>query len=181
MIGLDLDQEREPAAIAVAVMELRKLGRYSVGIHYVVRHLERLSDGAPSASAAVRVAEIVTGVERQARRRPRLYVNVSGFGRSVLRPLRRKGVPMPMTPVVLVEGYQQPTRDDEEVTLGKEWLVCWLEDRSDARKLHLPTGAEAEKLKGELLEYESGDDELGSLVTALGLAVYEDYKGPLML
>ena len=85
-----------------------------------------------------------------------------------------------MTPVVLVEGYLRPTRDDEEVTLGKEWLVCLLEERSDAGKLHLPTGAEAEKLKGELLGYESGD-ELGSLVTALGLAVYEDYKGPLML
>ena len=80
---------------------------------------------------------------------------------------------------------------EDKVTLGKAYLVSRLQALLQCNRLHLPATAESRALAQELLDYEirveeDANERYGAfrggshddLVTALGLAVQFDPKGP---
>jgi len=181
-IGLDVNEKREFTTIAVAEREDREATNGKSGVHHVVRHLERLSEGSyPDVPA--RVAEIVNGVPPPTGRfsylyRLFLYVNVSDVGTPVLDVLEHAGVQAHLMSAFLTHGQERDEDEKErEVRLGRAWLVSRLQALLETGRLHLPQTPEAEALRRELLEYENSDDTSGSLVTALGLAVQVDRRG----
>ncbi len=170
-VGLDIDESRKPAAIAVVRTERKKDERGKTRTHYNVSVLERLSARPPD-EAVERVAEIVDEATRLDRgKRPTLYGNVTATGRPALGALSGRGVRAEMKPVYLTPGDQQP-EEDGGVRLGKGWLVCRLQELLQAERLHVLDAAVAEELKQEVLDPIPGDDSLGSLMTAVGLAVW---------
>jgi hypothetical protein len=181
-IGLDANRKGEFTTIAVADREDRRATNGESEVHHVVGHLERLSEGSyPNVPA--RVAEIVNGVPRPTGRysylhRLFLYVNVTDVGTPVLDVLEHAGVRAHLVPAFLTEGHERDESEKEdEVRLGRGWLVSRLQALFETGRLHLPRTPEAEELKRELLEYEETGDRSGSLVTALGLAVQVDQRG----
>ncbi len=91
LIGVDIGQKRDPTAICVAVTERRKVaGRTEV--HFLVRHLERLSLGTPYPDVARRVGEVSDGARRRTRQSPMLYLDATGVGKPVV-DILREGVP----------------------------------------------------------------------------------------
>jgi hypothetical protein len=166
-VGLDIDESRKPAAIAVVRTERKKDERGKQRTHYNVWVLERLS-GRPYDEAVERVAEIVAEATRQdGGKRPTLYGNVTAAGRPALGALSGRGVRAQMIPVYLTEGDQQ-SEEGGTVKLGKDRLVCRLQDLLQDQQLHVldAAGAGAKELEQEPL------DSLGSLMTAVGLAVW---------
>ena len=169
-VGLDIDGDGKPAAIAVARTERRE-----DGTHYIVSVLERLS-GRPYDEAAERVAGIVDEAKRRDRSKyqPRLYGNVTATGRPALVALRGHGVQARMIPAYLTPGDGRPVEEDGELRLGQGWLVSRLQDLLDDEKqqLHVLDAALAKELEQELMDWRPSDDSLGSLTTAVGLAVW---------
>jgi len=176
-IGLDIDENGKPTAVAAVTTEGRKEpgARWRRG-HRDVWVLESLS--ASSYDEAVRrVAEIVDEATRRAPRyQPTLYGNVTGTGKAVLGALRGKGVRAKMKPVYLTPGDERTEKDDG-VRLGTGWLVSRLQDLLQNDRFHLLDAVGAEELKQELLDYRHTDDSLGSLMTALGLAAQDEWSG----
>lgn len=195
-IGVDIGQQRDPTAIAVAQQQDRLDGAR----HYVVRHLERLPLGTPYPAVAARVAALVPGVRRQLTEYEReswervdqlrlaieLVIDATGVGRPVVDLMTAAGVPV--TAVTFTHGDRRTEgwRDgSKEVTLGKAWLVSRLQVLFQTNRLHLPARhPEADAMLRELLDYEikidaNAHDSYGAfrtgahddLVTALGLAV----------
>ena len=70
-----------------------------------------------------------------------------------------------MIPVYLTEGDQQ-SEEGGTVKLGKDRLVCRLQDLLQDQQLHVLDAAGAKELEQEPL------DSLGSLMTAVRLAVW---------
>ena len=168
-VGLDIDESGSPEAIAVARTERKKDERGKTRTHYNVSVLERLSARPPD-EAVERVAEIVDEATRLDRgKRPTLYGNVTATGRPALGALSANGIRARMKPIYLTEGDQQ-SEEGGAVKLGKDRLVCRLQDLLQDRRLHLPDTAEARELMQELLDWTP--DSLGSLTTAVGLAVW---------
>lgn len=194
-IGIDIGQQRDPTAIAVAEQERREGAE-----HYLVRHLERLPLGTSYPQIAERLAAVVAGVKARlaepARYRVapgvaivatppkaslRVYVDATGVGKPVVDLLRGTGCRV--TAVYFTHGDRR-TVERGEVRLGKAWLVSRLQALLQTNRIHLPRTAEAEALADELLDYEikvdeNANDKYGAfkvgthddLVTALGLAV----------
>ena len=174
-VGLDIDENGKPTAVAAVTME----GRMEPGarwrrVHRDVWALQRLS--ASSYDEAVRrVAEIVDEATRRARGyQPTLYGNVTATGKPALGALGGKGVRAEMKPVYLTPGDERVEGGDG-VKLGRGWLVSRLQDLLQNERFHLLDAACAGELKQELLDYRHTDDSLGSLMTALGLAVQEEW------
>jgi hypothetical protein len=167
-VGLDIDEGGKPAAIAVARTERRE-----DGTHYIVSVLERLS-GRPYDEAAERVAGIVDEAKRRDRSKyqPRLYGNVTATGRPALVALRGHGVQARMIPAYLTPGDGRPKEEDGELRLGQGWLVCRLQELVQAEQLDVLDAALAKELEQELMDWRPSDDSLGSLTTAVGLAVW---------
>ena len=174
-IGLDIDENGKPTAIAAATVRWQN-ERRKEGLYRDVWALESLS--ASSYDEAVeRVAEIADEATREARGyQPTLYGNVTTAGRAVLGALRGNGIRAEMKPVYLTPGDERTEKDDG-VTLGRGWLVSRLQKRLQSGGLHLPDNAAAEELTQELLDYRHTDDSLGPLMTALGLAVHKEWSG----
>ncbi len=113
-----------------------------------------------------------------------LYVDATGVGTPVLDMLVAEG--MPAQPVYFNHGDRRLIQDDN-IVLGKAWLVSRLQVLLQSGRIHLPRTAEAEVLAKELLDYEirvseNANDTYGAfkvgshddLVTALGLAVQHE-------
>jgi hypothetical protein len=176
-VGLDIDDDGKPAAIAVARMERRRDETGKERTHHDVCVLERLS-ARPYDDAVKRVAEIVDEAKSRGRSKyqPTLYGNVTATGKPVLGALRGNGVRARMIPAYLTEGDRQ-SEENGEVRLGEGWLVCRLQELVQDGWLHLPGTAEVKELMQELLDWRPGDDQLGSLMIAVGLAVWKGWSG----
>ena len=172
-VGLDIDGDGKPTAIAVARTEQRNDERGKQRTHYKVWILERLS-GKPDDEAVKRVAEIVDEAKRRDRSKypPKLYGNVTATGKPVLGALRGNGVRARMIPAYLTPGDGRPEEEDGELRLGQGWLLSRLQELVQAEQLDVLDPSLAKELEQELMDWRPGDDSLGSLTTSVGLAVW---------
>ena len=176
-VGLDINEGGKPAAIAVVRTERKNDERGKQRTHHNVWVLERLSARTHD-EAVKRVAEIVDDAKRRDRSKyqPRLYGNVTATGMTALEMLSGNGVQARMIPVYLTPGDGQPVEENGEVRLHTGWLVSRLLKLLRADQLQLdPAGAK--ELEQELMDWRLGDDSLGSLMMAVGLAVQKDWCG----
>lgn len=184
VIGVELGQKRSPTAVAVVQGARRWPPDPSPGPHFTVRYLERLPPGTRFPSVAARLREISRSVAARTHHFPEVFVDVTGLGGPIFDVVKR-GVPR-MNPVYFTHGDRR-TEGQDELHLGKAWLVARLQALLQTGILHLPKTPDAEALAQELLDYEievTGDanERYGAfrvgvhddLVTALGLAVQED-------
>ena len=172
-VGLDINENGKPTAIAVVRMQRRadEAGRQRT--FRDVWALERLSAICYD-EAVERVAEIVDEATRRAGGyQPTLYGNVTATGRAVLGALKGNGIPAQMKAAYLTAGDRR-VEEDDGVKLGKGWLVFRLQELLQTGRLLLPGSVGVEELKQELLDYRHADDSLGPLMIALGLAVQEE-------
>lgn len=197
-VGVDIGQQVDPTAVAVAELEERKNGT-RMDDHYLVRHLERLPLGTSYPGVADRLAAVVQGVRGQVATRPlaqrslvlRIYLDATGVGKPVVDVLRDRG--LRVTGCYFTHGDRR-TADEHGVTIGKAWLVSRLQVLLQSDRLHLPQTPEATVLAKELLDYEirvdeNANDTYGAfkvgthddLVTALGLAVQGGDRAPRLL
>lgn len=191
-IGIDIGQKVDPTAIAV----LEKVKRTD-GEHYIARFLQRLPLGTPYPAIAERLGQIVGNVQivtLNPAARPggmpatkvvmRTFVDATGVGQPVVDLLRVAGVE-PIACYFTHGDRRTEERVDgqEQVSIGKAWLVSRLQALLQTNRLHLPQTEEARVLARELLDYEirvseDANDRYGAfavgahddLVTALGLA-----------
>jgi hypothetical protein len=186
-IGVQIGQGREPTAIAVAEVERRTAGD-NVASHFQIRFLDRMPPGTSYPSVVERLVEIVTGVTTRTGSRPTLNVDATAAD-PVLDLLREKR----LEPVAchFNHGGRRNQIGFREVVIGKGFLVVRLKVLFQTGRLHLANTEESTLLREELLAYElrlddDADNRLGAfrvgsrddLVTALGLAVQEDDRGP---
>jgi hypothetical protein len=186
-IGVQIGQGREPTAIAVSEVERRTAGD-NVASHFQIRFLDRMPPGTSYPSVVERLVEIVTGVTARTGRRPTVNVDATAAD-PVLDLLREKR----LEPVAchFNHGGRRNRIDYREVVIGKGFLVVRLKVLLQTGRLHLAHTEETATLREELLAYElrlddDADNRLGAfrvgsrddLVTALGLAVQEDDRGP---
>ena len=194
VMGIDIGQQREFSALCVAETQTRETGDRSA-VHHLVRHLERLPIGTSFPEIAQRAAQVSAGIEARAGDRPRIYVDATGLGQTVVE-LFDEAVPgvRAVTPVFFTHGDRRIETGigwRSEVQLGKAHLVCRLQTLLQTARLHLPRTPASEILARELMEYEirvenDANERYGAfpvgtqddLVTALGLAVQQDPIGP---
>lgn len=185
LMGVDIGQKRDPTAICVVEAEDRDVdGRMEQ--HYHVRFLERLPLGTSYPEIARRIAQIAQRIERKTGEEPTLYVDATGVGAPIMDLLQEEAWNVFPIAVYFTHGDRR-TEGDDEVKLGKTYLVCRLQALLQTRRLHLPRTSEAQVLAQELLDYEIRVDENANvrygafrvgthddLVTALGLAVQKE-------
>jgi hypothetical protein len=202
-LGLDLGQSRDPTALAVAELDVRReqhgfrerelldgqpVPEYSEPEpHYVVRHLERLPLGTSYPGVVQRVKAVCEGLQGRTVAIAALYVDATGLGRPVIDMLIAARVPAAVIPVYFTHGDRRSLAEDGSITLGKAYLVSRLQVLLSHRRMHLPRTAEADALAKELADYEirvdaNANDTYGAfkvgshddLVTALGLSMQVD-------
>lgn len=186
-VGVQIGQGREPTAIAVAEVERRTAGE-NVASHFQIHFLDRMPPGTTYPAIVARLVEIVAGVTTRTGSRPTLNVDATAAD-PVLELLREKQ----LEPVAchFNHGGRRNRIDLREVVIGKGFLVVRLKVLFQTGRLHLANTEETAILREELLAYElrledDADNRLGAfrvgtrddLVTALGLAVQEDDRGP---
>lgn len=184
-IGVDIGQKRDPTAVCVAEVERRAVGGREE-VHFMVRHLDRLPLGTPYPEIARRLGEITGRVARRSRERPVTFVDATGVGKPVVDLLRERAHDTRIVPVYFTHGDRR-TEDEDEIKLGKAYLVSRLQSLLQTGRIHLPHTREAQALAEELRDYEirvdeNANDRYGAfkvgkhddLVTALGLAVQSD-------
>lgn len=189
-IGLDLGQRREPSALCVAEIEERQGSNDRWTDHFLVRHLERLPVGSTFPEVARRLAEVIVGIHRRTEESPFLFVDATGLGDPVVDLLRDEVPGVWVRPVYFNHGDRRFSEEDE-VRLGKAWLVARLQTLFQTAQLHLPRTQETEALREDLLEFqievrEDANERYGAfrvgprddLVTALGLATQPGPSGP---
>ena len=150
-----------------------------------MRHLERIASGTRYPEIVRRVGEVVGSVSDRTDYWPNVYVDVTGLGTPIVTLLRDEIYGCWVRPVYFTHGDRR-TIENDEIRLGKAWLVTRLQTLLQAGHLHLPRTDQAEVLAKELLDYEihvepDANDRYGAfrvgrnddLVTALGLAVQE--------
>jgi hypothetical protein len=194
-VGVDIGQKVDPTAIAV-VEAVRKDEEWA----FLTRHLERLPLGTPYKDAAQRTSEIVAGVRdrmlassasgRLERGGIALYVDATGVGAPIVEILKERIGPRVCTirAVYFTHG-DRLTRREDGLSLGKAYLVSRMQALLQLKRIELPRTRVAEELAEELLDYEirvdeDANDKYGAfkvgahddLVTALGLAVFQDPK-----
>lgn len=195
-IGIDIGQQRDRTAIAVAEIEERQ------GVeHHIIRRLERLPLRTPYHEIAARLAAVVEGVRMRAMQDevdrlalprmqrgpeqeivPTVYVDATGLGKPLMDALAVEGVPL--IAVYFTYGDKRIPQGDRSISLGKAWLVSRLQVLLQAGRVLLPKTTEAAALATDLQNYEitmvpdanehDGAFTVGAhddLVTALGLAV----------
>ena len=184
-IGIDIGQKVDPTAIAV----LEKVKRAD-GEHYIARFLQRLPLATTYPAIAERLGQIVRGVHvitsNTPAGNPRIttFADATGVGAPVVDLLRLDGVKV--VACYFTHGdrrTEERVNGQEQVSIGKAWLVSRLQALLQTNRLHLPQTAEAALLAQELLDYEikvseDANDRYGAfrvgshddLVTALGLA-----------
>jgi hypothetical protein len=184
-IGVDIGQRRDPTAVCVAEVERRTVGGRQE-VHFVVRHLDRLPLGTPYPEIARRLGDVAGRVARRSSERPVTYVDATGVGKPVVDLLRERVLDTRIVPVFFTHGDRR-SESEEEIKLGKAYLVSRLQSLLQTARVHLPETREARALAQELLDYEirvdeNANDRYGAfrvgthddLVTALGLAVQTD-------
>jgi len=194
VIGIDIGQQRDPTAIAVAEIAYRTpetaLGNdpSKKESHFLVRHLERLPLGTPYPQVARRLCEICQSVNQRCGQRPEVFVDATGVGKPIVDILEASSPEAHLWSVIFTHGDRRTeNRHERRVTLGKAHLVSRLQALLQCGRLHLPATAEARALAKELLDYEIRVDEnaharygafrVGThddLVTAIGLAVQKE-------
>lgn len=186
-IGVQIGQGREPTAIAVAEVERRTAGD-NVASHFQVRFLDRMPPGTSYPAVVERLVEIVAGVTTRTGRRPTLNVDATA-AELVLALLRESR--LDLVACHFNHGGRRNEISSREISIGKGFLVVRLKVLFQTGRLHLANTEESATLRQELLAYElrledDADNRLGAfrvgsrddLVTALGLAVQEDDRGP---
>ena len=186
-IGIDIGQRVDPTALAVAELDLREPNETD---HWLIRHLERLPLGTPYPEVAERLGAVIAGARTIAASRGdrypptfRAFADATGVGLPVVDLMRTAG--RRVTPCLFTYGNRR-TVENDQVTIGKGYLVSRLQALLQTNRIHLPDTAEARALAQELLDYqirvdERANDTYGAfkagrhddLVTALGLAVQE--------
>ena len=187
-LGIDIGQKRDPTALCVAETDRRRVeNRHE--LHYLIRHLERLSLGTPYPRVAERVAAIANRLRDKTGADPIVYLDATGVGQPIVDLLQERLPGGWVVPVYFTYGDRRnPTREGagERISLGKAYMVSRLQALLQNHRLHLPHTREAEALTQELLDYEirveENNDRYGAfrvgthddLVTALGLATQSD-------
>lgn len=187
-IGIDIGQRRDPTAICVAQFESRPEPTRPE-IHFVIRHLDRLPLRTSYPDIADRLRGLCERVAHQSGSQPIVYADATGVGLPVVEILR-KGAPSARVVSVFFSHGDRRTEENDEIRLGKAFLVSRLQALLQTGRLHLPRTTEADALAAELDEYEirvseDANDRYGAfrvgkhddLVTALGLAVQLDHPG----
>lgn len=190
LVGIEIGQKRNQTAICVVEQEDRKVDQREV-THFLVRYLERMPLGSTYRAVAVRVGEVVARVKTKTELWPTIFVNATGTGKPVI-DLIDEHIKYceQIWQVYFTHGdrRREDTEAENQVTLGKAYLVSRLQTLLQTDRLHLSRTSESEVLAQELLDYEvkvdeNANDRYGAfsigahddLVTALGLAVQKDY------
>jgi hypothetical protein len=201
VVGIDIGQQRDPTAIAVAeyLKRPREDRPERDEWYFPIRHLERLPLGTDYPVVAARVVEVVANIQERARRHeestPRInvVVDATGVGRPVVDIVRvpLKDLHVPLTDATFTYGENlvgEVGRYGQSMSIGKAYLVSRLQALFQTGRVQLPANhPEAAALTKELLDYEirvdpEGSDKYGAfktgahddLVTALGLSVIQD-------
>ncbi len=138
LLGVDLGNVQDPAAIAVAEM-------CSPDIH--VRHLERIPLGTPYPKVIERVTAIIEKLPS-----PDLVVDATGLGRPVIDQMRETGLePIPVT----ITGGRFMSFDGDMWRVPKKALLRPLVAASEAGRLKVAKGLrEAEAFQRELQTFQ---------------------------
>lgn len=189
--GADIGKLSDPTALCVAEEEKR-----ADGVHFLIRHLERLPLGTSYPKVCDRIIEIQNGLEARSQRhavlddengqgfRLELYIDATGIGLAISDELRHRG--LRPTSCFFVSGDKRSERTGDTISIGKAWMVGRLQVLLQSGRVHLPDSAEADALTRELQDYEISVSDSGhasfnarsgkhdDLVIALGLAVGAD-------
>lgn len=185
IIGVDIGQKVDPTAIVVVQPEWRE-----DVIHFLVRHLERLPLRTTYPAVADRLVNLQTAIDKDNKEaRCTFWVDATGVGQPVVDLLRSKKLKIK---AVYITGGDRRREETDALYLPKALLVSRLQVLLQSERIHLPKTVEAEALAKELLDYEihvsdDGADTYGAfktgahddLVTALGLACWEEPRKPL--
>lgn len=197
VVGIDIGQQRDPSAIAVA--EYLKRDREDMPDvsewYFPIRYLQRVPLNTSYPDVAARVVEIIDGLQARDTPPKRIHVaiDVTGVGRGVsdilTAPLRKRRVRL--SNVTIVAGLTLTGEIGRgDVSIGKEQMVSRLQSLFQTGRIQIPANhAEAEAMAKELLDFElrmtpKGNQQSGAfktgahddLVIALALAVLHDPK-----
>lgn len=192
-IGVDLGQRRDPTAVVVCELINLAAAEAEPRWHYEVRHMERLPLGTTYPQVAERVERIYHNAVQTVRQREierthqdpsvsiPLFLDATGAV-PALDMFRERG--LEVTACFFNHGDRR-TETDNQVTIGKAWLVNRLQALAQNDRLHLPAHhPDASAMMRELMDYEikidqNANDRYGAfktgthddMVTSLGLAV----------
>jgi hypothetical protein len=161
---------------------------------FVVRDLGRLPLGTPYPVVGERVVEVIERLnQRRLHTAPRLVVDATGVGTPVVDILRSalREVRCDLTEATFVHGEMyEGGWAASKARVGKAYLVSRLQALLATGRIKLPKSRSARQLARELEDYEIRVDEAArltagafrtgahdDLVTALGLAVLDDWSG----
>ena len=207
IIGWDIGGRDKPTGICVAQTQIRAAESYwngerlvepKPGQHFLVRFLERLPAGCGYPEMIERLVDIIGKVSKHDYQlEPLLKANVTGGGvpvvDSLVQELSRKpdGGSCEIEKVFVAAGDRRETGESKEVKLGKAWMVRRLQVLLQYNRVHMgckhPMFKEMARDLGEfqldssLDPSEQGIFRVGrhdELVTALGLALQEDFDPP---
>ncbi len=188
-VGCDIGQRVDPTAIVVIEPQRRD------GVtHYLARRVERMPLGTTYPLVADRIAGIVTGLRSRSqtleRRGESFHVEVAidatGIGLAIGDLLRERGI-YPIS--VLFTGGDKINEQQDQISMGKGWMVGRLQVLLQSGRIHLPMTPDAQALVDELINYEitvndhanasfnARQGKHDDLVIALGLAVGMERHG----
>ncbi len=185
-LGVTLGQHRNPPALAIVEADWRRRETDASEWcqHFTVRHLKQFEAKTTYPAIAEYLREISERlVERDPRWSLQTFVDTTGLGEPVFTLLREKVPKLGLLQVTFNHGDQRLEVDDE-IRLGKAYLVTRLQTLLQTDRLHLGRHPQSDRLVKELLDYQletsdNGNDTYGAfqvgtrdqLVTSLGLAV----------
>ena len=215
-VGVDFGQKSDPSAIVVTQIVRRTIAwpdpakeaiaywtmtEERTETRFIGRRIERLPLGTPYPRVAKRVADIVQGIHHLRPRNlapssgPTIIADATGLGTPVIDVLKEelavRRLACKVTGATFTYGQRLTGNvGDDQLTVGKGFLVSRLQSLLQTDRIDLPRTAEAIALKEELLTYDikidpDGDAKFGALrtgqhddlATALGLAILSDEPG----
>jgi hypothetical protein len=185
ILGLDLGQRHDPAALAVLERTLEFTGardpvtlEFHNYIRFTLRHVERFRLGLPYVTIVERIARLVRDLPAMTTLyQPclSLVVDASGVGAPVVEMLRGAGMGISIFPVIITSGeYAHPSPNGCS-NIPRRDLVTRLRIALEKQTLKIPaTVHDHAALTNELLTF---TDRSGSrrddLAMAVALAVYK--------
>jgi len=184
-VGVELTQQR--ASICVIEGSHR-----DDGVHFLVRHLERLAPKLSYPKVAARLDLLLLRLKMRGFKSFPVYINETAVGPPVVDLIRSACRGNRLHRVIFNHGHQPPEYAGALLKIGKSWLVGHLQVLLQTERLHLPGSPDAVTLAEDLKSYDGPPETSGSeipgnfrvgtkddLVNALGMAVHRNTPRPL--
>jgi len=188
LVGVDVGQVNDPAAIVAAVMEERRDVDGKVHSHYAVKHMARLPLGTSYIGIVERCHAIEDKLSKTYQKR-KFLVDCTGSGRVIVDLYRERN--MAIRPVTITFSGRSHVKDGW-LHLTKGEMAANLSALFDTKRVHLPARSRyANVIRDELRTYkikvsQAGNAQFGAfsygehddLITALGFVCYYGERAP---